>query len=450
MYPHWNRGQSKSVSATSSSDSTSSNNDTRRGRGLRCYKCNDYYGHIAKNCDRVPDNDNGDKRETKSDRAFFTALSVQGSPEVNDWYLDSGCSVHSAKDEHCFVSELEPAKVGFSTADQQGSMNSDSVGDIQLPVKVDGAVMSVKVRNIYHVAQLRVNLLSVSQIVDNGNRVVFYSKGALVTDANGEVLASVILKNNLFRLDLDSSNPIYLAAPNTGILWHSRMGHVGLSSMEKLRTLVHGIDSDLKVASDFVCKSCALEKHAVFTSRDIIFSETENGSSWLKKAGDTSRNAIFFPDSSETDDISAENVSSDATGDFSPVDSESADSSIVTRYEEADDASSAVESDSDYISPGTVYVENENLRRGTRDKRPPIHLQDYDLNFVLTVFTVLSDDPVTVDDALSRPEKEEWRKALDREYKAQLNNGTWELVDLPPGRKPLKCKWLFKTELEAV
>ncbi|KAG5883076.1 hypothetical protein JTB14_031187 [Gonioctena quinquepunctata] len=58
---------------------------------------------------------------------------------------------------------------------------------------------------------------------------------------------------------------------------------------------------------------------------------------------------------------------------FSPVDSESADSSIVTRYEgasedflgfpdsaesEADDASSAVESDSDYIPPETVDVEN--------------------------------------------------------------------------------------------
>ncbi|KAG5863536.1 hypothetical protein JTB14_009553 [Gonioctena quinquepunctata] len=296
LYSHWNRGQSKSVSATSSFDSSCTNNDIRRGRGLRCYKCNGYYGHIAKNCDRVPDNDNGDKREkTKSDRAFFTALSVLGCPEVNVWYLDSGCSVHLAKDVHYFVSELKPAKVGFSTADQQGSMNSNSVGDIQLPVKVDGAVMPV------------------NQIVDNDNTVVFDSKGALVTDANGEVLASATLKNNLFRLDLDSSNPIFLAAPNTGILWHSRMGHVGLSSMEKLKTLVYGIDSDLKVASDFVCKACALE-----------------------------------------------NDSSDATGDFSPIDSESADSSIVTRYEgasedflgfpdsaksEADDASSAVESD---------------------------------------------------------------------------------------------------------
>ncbi|KAG5873715.1 hypothetical protein JTB14_009356 [Gonioctena quinquepunctata] len=257
--------------------------------------CNGYYGYIAKNCDRVPDNDNGDKRkETKSDRAFFTALSVQGSPEVDDWYLDSGCSVHLAKDEHCFVSELKPAKVSFSTADQQGSMNSNSVGDIQLPVKVDGAVMPVKVRNVYHVPQLRVNLLSVSQIVDNGNTVVFDSKGALVTDANGEVLASATLKNNLFRLDLDSSIPIFLAAPNT------------------------------------------------------------------------------------------ENDSSDATGDFSPVDSESADSSIVTMYEgasddflgfpdsaesEADDASSAVESDSDYIPPKTVDVENKNLRRGPRGPR---------------------------------------------------------------------------------
>ncbi|KAG5873597.1 hypothetical protein JTB14_013103 [Gonioctena quinquepunctata] len=102
--------------------------------------------------------------------------------------------------------------------------------------------MPVRVRNVYHVPELRVNLLSVSQIVDNGNTVDFDSKGAL---------------------DLDSLIPIFLAAPNTGILWHSRMGHVGLTSMEKLKTLVHGIDSDPKVASDFVCGSCHLVKVGV-------------------------------------------------------------------------------------------------------------------------------------------------------------------------------------------
>ncbi|KAG5893455.1 hypothetical protein JTB14_012172 [Gonioctena quinquepunctata] len=122
--------------------------------------------------------------------------------------------------------------------------------------------MPVKLRNVYHVPQQRVNLLSVSQIVDNGN-----------TDANGEVLASATLENNLFRLDLDSSYLIFLAAPNTCILWRSRMGHVGLSSMEKLKTLVHGIDSNLKVASDFVRKSCALAK-----SRRLPFDKSSSGS----------------------------------------------------------------------------------------------------------------------------------------------------------------------------
>ncbi|KAG5898734.1 hypothetical protein JTB14_020928 [Gonioctena quinquepunctata] len=276
--------------------------------------------------------------------------------------------VHLAKDKHCFVSELKPAKVGFSTADQQGSMNSNSVGDIQLPVKFDGAVLPVKVRNVYHVPQLGVNLLSVSQNVDNDNTVVLDSKGALVTDANGEVLASATLKNNFFRLDLDSSNPIFLAAPNTGISSHNRLRHVGLSSMENLTSEAYRLFD--------------VEKHAIFTSRDIIFSETDEGSSLLQKTGDTSRNAVFFPDSSENDDIFAENDSSDATGDFSHVDSDSADSSIVTRFEGAsedflgfpdsaesgaDDASSAIESDSDYIPPETVDVENENPRRGTRD-----------------------------------------------------------------------------------
>ncbi|KAG5867723.1 hypothetical protein JTB14_018485 [Gonioctena quinquepunctata] len=33
---------------------------------------------------------------------------------------------------------------------------------------------------------------------------------------------------------------------------------------------------------------------------------------------------------------------------------------------------------------------------------------------------------------------------MDKEYKAQLDNGTCELVDLPPGRKPSKCNYVSR------
>ena len=37
-----------------------------------------------------------------------------------------------------------------------------------------------------------------------------------------------------------------------------------------------------------------------------------------------------------------------------------------------------------------------------------------------------------------------WREAMACEVKALQDNDTWELVTLPPGKKALGCKWIYK------
>lgn len=59
------------------------------------------------------------------------------------------------------------------------------------------------------------------------------------------------------------------------------------------------------------------------------------------------------------------------------------------------------------------------------------------------------DDPLTVDEAMNRYDSELWKKAMDEEFAAHKENKTWELCDLPPNRKPLGCKWVFKTKKDA-
>jgi hypothetical protein len=39
-----------------------------------------------------------------------------------------------------------------------------------------------------------------------------------------------------------------------------------------------------------------------------------------------------------------------------------------------------------------------------------------------------------------------WRKAMMEEMDSIEENGTWSLVDLPPGRKPIGVKWMFKVK----
>ena len=54
-----------------------------------------------------------------------------------------------------------------------------------------------------------------------------------------------------------------------------------------------------------------------------------------------------------------------------------------------------------------------------------------------------TDDPKTVDEALTGSEAEEWRKAMEIEIETLKKMGTWRLEDLPEGRETVGCKWVF-------
>jgi Reverse transcriptase (RNA-dependent DNA polymerase) len=57
--------------------------------------------------------------------------------------------------------------------------------------------------------------------------------------------------------------------------------------------------------------------------------------------------------------------------------------------------------------------------------------------------------PQTYHKAMTHPDAEKWREATDAEIQAQLDNGTWELVKLPPDQKTIGCRWVFRIKLNS-
>lgn len=57
---------------------------------------------------------------------------------------------------------------------------------------------------------------------------------------------------------------------------------------------------------------------------------------------------------------------------------------------------------------------------------------------------ILDNEPRTIQEALSNPEAPFWKEAIKDEIDSIMHNHTWELTDLPPGCKPLGCKWILK------
>ena len=55
-------------------------------------------------------------------------------------------------------------------------------------------------------------------------------------------------------------------------------------------------------------------------------------------------------------------------------------------------------------------------------------------------------EPANLEEASASNEAKQWKTAADAELKSLMDNETWELVEPPPGRKPIGCKWVFKTK----
>ncbi|CAI7889501.1 unnamed protein product [Closterium sp. NIES-53] len=75
---------------------------------------------------------------------------------------------------------------------------------------------------------------------------------------------------------------------------------------------------------------------------------------------------------------------------------------------------------------------------------------DYDeCAFVFFSPVEMPGEPATLKEALESSDAEEWKKTMESELKSIEENGTWELVELPEGRKAITSKWLFKIKSDA-
>jgi len=79
------------------------------------------------------------------------------------------------------------------------------------------------------------------------------------------------------------------------------------------------------------------------------------------------------------------------------------------------------------------------LRRSTRERRP---FTRYNLDEYVT----LTDErePQSYEEAMADSHKAEWVKAMQEEIKSLHENHTYDLVELPKGRKALKNKWMCR------
>ncbi|GKD23563.1 zinc finger, CCHC-type containing protein [Tanacetum coccineum] len=60
----------------------------------------------------------------------------------------------------------------------------------------------------------------------------------------------------------------------------------------------------------------------------------------------------------------------------------------------------------------------------------------------------IEEDPRTYNEVMQSQDVAFWKGAINDEIGSVMENNTWVLSDLPPGCKPLGCKWIFKRKMK--
>ncbi|CAI7806170.1 unnamed protein product, partial [Closterium sp. NIES-54] len=101
------------------------------------------------------------------------------------------------------------------------------------------------------------------------------------------------------------------------------------------------------------------------------------------------------------------------------------------------------------------------LDRPRRDVRPPNRLtypsfgkpkvvragsvaEQCDEDEIAQCYWAAVPEPKTLAEALSGPDAEKWKQSVKEEYDSLLENETWELCELPPGKKAISSKLIFR------
>ena len=80
------------------------------------------------------------------------------------------------------------------------------------------------------------------------------------------------------------------------------------------------------------------------------------------------------------------------------------------------------------------------LRRSTRDRRPVDYYGSQQAHITI------HHEPTSFEEATNSPEKAKWNEAMGKEMKSLSDNKVWKLTTLPPGKKAISCKWVYKVK----
>ncbi|GJX02653.1 zinc finger, CCHC-type containing protein [Tanacetum coccineum] len=321
--------------------------------------------------------------------------------------------------------------------------------------------------NVLHVPNIRKNLVSSSILNNSGYKQVTESN-KFVLSKHGVFIGFSYLSNQIFMLNIVNDNiaSAFMSTSklNDSIIWHARLGHVHFKRIQDMSKdrLIPSFDMDTEK-----CKTCMLTKITKKPFQNVK-RETKvlelidsdlcdlhatpslgNKKYFVTFIDDASREVVRLPDP-KLKTLGERGIECIFVG---YAGHSKAFRFFVIEPNESVSINSIIESRDDIFDENkfsSVPRPSLSIPKGTEDigglvVPEKVTEEVYDQHSYC--FNV-EDDPNTFDEAMKSHDVAFWKEAINDEIDSIMGNNTWVLVDLPPGCKPLGCKWIFKRKLK--
>uniref|UniRef100_A0A2N9EK44 Integrase catalytic domain-containing protein n=1 Tax=Fagus sylvatica TaxID=28930 RepID=A0A2N9EK44_FAGSY len=422
---------------------------------------------------------------------------------TNDWWVDTGATRHICSDKKMFSTYQS---VGYG---EQLFMGNSSTSKVEGKGKVVLKMSSGKeltLNDVLHVPDIRKNLVSSSLLSKNGFQLVFESDKFLLTKS-GILVGKGHLSDGLFKVKVMTIVPInenknkssaYLLESSN--VWHGRLGHVNFGTLHRLVNL--NLLPKFQIDTNHKCETC-VEANSIERRSDPLelihsdvcdlkFVQTRGGRKYfvtfiddctryyyvylLRSKNEALESFIHYKKEVENQlNKKIKVLRSDRGGEYeSPFGEFCSQHGIVHQttapyspqqngVAERKNRTLKEMMNAMLISSGLPqnfwgeallsanYILNK-LPQKKLDKTPYELWKGRTPSYqFLKVWGCLAKVavPIPKKEAMFMPEAPLWKEAVNSEIESILQNHTWELVDLPPGCKPLGYKWIFKRKMKA-
>ena len=158
---------------------------------------------------------------------YYTTLTTLKARDSCLWYLNSGCSKHMIENKALFKTLFE-GKIGIVSIGDGSKSVIRGIGTVDI-------LGLLVFEDVWYVDGLKANLLSISQICDNGLNVLSTEYECEMLDGGGNCMCvGVRTADNYYGITPSISNKCFSAKINQVDLWHQRLGHVSHKQLEKI------------------------------------------------------------------------------------------------------------------------------------------------------------------------------------------------------------------------